>query len=957
MTKEQAKQIIKELVTKFDANIESYKQADYKEARVRVDYLDPFFQALGWDIRNQKGLPEQYREVIYEDKIKMSGLTKEPDYGFTVNGVHKFFVEAKKPSILIKESQSAAFQVRKYGWNKKLAVSILSDFEELAVYNCTVPIDEDNDNASTMRIKYIHYKDYEKNFDYIWELFGRDNVFKGIFDEFVKNKVKVKGSEDVDVSFLKSLDKWRDELAQGIISANRKMSEDDLNLSVQKILDRIVFLRIAEDRLIEPIERLKKSIKAKDVYLDLFEYFEEADKKYNSGLFDLSKDKVTKNIKVYNKTIISIISKLYKMPYDFAIMPIEILGYAYEQFLGKKIYLDKYNKLEITEKPEVKKAGGVYYTPQYIVEYIVKNTIGKLIANKTPEQIAEIKICDPSCGSGSFLIGAYTYLLDYHLKYYLSQKKRDNKILTPDNHLTSSVKKQILLNNIFGVDIDKNAIEVTKLSLLLKALENETIASINQAINIFHERVLPTLDENIKSGNSLIDMDFYDNEIDFDNNLVEKEIKPFNWKQKFPQVFDKNKGFDFIIGNPPYVNVENLQKDVKEYYFKNFASCVGRTDVYIAFIENSLNKLLLKNGELAFIIPYAFTNQNYGEILRKMLIQQYYIKEIVDISEYYVFRNANVKNIILILKKQENQKETKISIAKNIESFSDDNFKTSMIDQQKFLELKSYRFETKPVFDILNIKNKIWENANPLEKICLVAYGARLNHKEEQIGKKNYIFQEQKKGFKPFLEGKNIERYHFSQNGWLDYQPAQHYNSMFKELFENEKIMFINVVKDKLRFAFDKDNFYNSHTVINCVRIDLLQKATHVSAKSAVKNADLDFCKQYDYRFLLAILNSSLINWYFVNFLSEKLHFYPNDAKSLPIINIDIQNKSQKKMIDDIIKNVDFILKLYEQLKKLVLPSQIDTAKGRILFLEEQIDNFIFDLYNLSEEERELIIG
>ncbi|TAE70937.1 MAG: hypothetical protein EAZ85_11215, partial [Bacteroidetes bacterium] len=519
-----------------------------------------------------------------------------------------------------------------------------------------------------------------------------------------------------------------------------------------------------------------------------------------------------------------------------------------------------------------------------------------------------------------------------------------------------AIKKRILLNNIFGVDIDKNAIEVTKLSLLLKALENETIASINQSLNMFQQRVLPTLDENIKSGNSLVDMDFYDAEIDFDNYLVEKEIKPFNWKQKFPQIFNKNKGFDLIIGNPPYVNIENLQKDVKEYYFKNFKSCIGRTDVYIAFIENSLNKLLLKNGELAFIIPYAFTNQNYGEALREMLIKQYYIKEIVDLSNYYVFRNANVKNIILILQKKENDGKTKISISKEIEDFTDDSFKTYHINQEKFLELKSYRFETKPVFDVINIKNKIWENVKPLEKICLVAYGARLNHKEEQISKKNYIFKEKKEGLKPFLEGKNIERYNFSQYGWLDYQPTQHYNSMFKELFENEKLMFIRIIKDRLRFAFDKDKFYNSHTVINCVRIDLLQNATHVSAKSAVKNADLDFCKQYDYRFLLALLNSSLINWYFVNFLSDNLNFYPNDAKNLPIIVIDAQNQSQKNIINQIIKNVDFILKLYEQLKNLVNPSQIDTAKGRILFLDEQIDNLVCDLYNLTEEEKELVL-
>ena len=221
---------------------------------------------------------------------------------------------------------------------------------------------------------------------------------------------------------------------------------------------------------------------------------------------------------------------------NFLYLPVEILGSVYEQFLGKIIRITPAHHAKIEEKPEVKKAGGVYYTPQYIVDYIIKNTVGKLIEGKTPAEISPLKVVDPACGSGSFLIGAFQYLLDYHKNYYSNSGKpskgNKNNPMTPDGQLSTAEKKRILLNNIYGVDIDYNAVEVTKLSLLLKCMEGETEASINQQFKLFNERILPTLDDNIKSGNSLISTDYYDNQLDFGE---EKKIKPFNWKNSFPR--------------------------------------------------------------------------------------------------------------------------------------------------------------------------------------------------------------------------------------------------------------------------------------------------------------------------------------------------------------------------------------------------------------------------------------
>lgn len=300
-------------------------------------------------------------------------------------------------------------------------------------------------------------------------------------------------------------------------------------------------------------------------------------------------------------------------PYEFSVLSVEILGSAYEQFLGKQIRLTAGHKAVIEEKPEVRKAGGVYYTPQYIVEYIVKHTVGKLAEGKTPEEIAKLKIVDPACGSGSFLIGAYEYLLKYHQQYYQpqfdeltkiaasnehttkqrtdAQKERNKLPLTPEGNLTTAVKKQILLNNIFGVDIDTQEVEVTKLSLMLKCMEGETKSSINAQMN-FGERVLPTLDDNIKCGNSLIDVDFYDTEFDFGS---DRKIKPFNWQNAFPEVFQLKKGRTNEDLIKQYNKVKKLQEDADDlidkytanepdhYYFKVY-TCVSEAPLKVMFV-------------------------------------------------------------------------------------------------------------------------------------------------------------------------------------------------------------------------------------------------------------------------------------------------------------------------------------------------------------------------------------
>ncbi len=541
--KEEAYHEIAVLVERFTEQFDSYKKIGYNETLTRRDFIDSFFKAFGWDIDNTNGYAEAYREVIHEDRVKVGKATKAPDYSFRlVGGKRLFFVEAKKPSVAIKDEIEPAYQVRRYGWSAKLSISIITDFEEFAIYDCTKKPNP-TDKASVARIKYINFKDYLKEFDFLWETFSKNSVLKGSFDKFVTGNASKKGTATVDKEFLQSLDKWRTLLAECIAKQNKTLDEDEINFAVQQTIDRIIFLRIAEDRSVEPYGNLKLAVKQGDYYKNLFEQFLRADEKYNSGLFDFKKDKICGSLVIDNKALKTVINELYypESPYEFSVLSVEILGSAYEQFLGKQIKIDKAHRAQIEEKPEVRKAGGVYYTPQYIVEYIVKNTVGKLIENKTPKEISKITIVDPACGSGSFLIGAYQYLLDWHKNYYSnngkpSKGKKDNP-LTPEGNLTTAEKKRILLNNIYGVDIDVNAVEVTKLSLLLKCMEGETEASIASQLSFFNERVLPTLDNNIKDGNSLIDTDFYGYEL-FEQ---EKKIKPFIGKKSFLMFLNSRK--------------------------------------------------------------------------------------------------------------------------------------------------------------------------------------------------------------------------------------------------------------------------------------------------------------------------------------------------------------------------------------------------------------------------------
>lgn len=368
------------LIERFEEHRKAYLQPGYKEARLRSEFLDDLFGCLGWDIRNSKGYAEAYKEVVVEDALSVDGTNKAPDYSFRIGGVRKFFVEAKAPSIRLRDNQDSAFQLRRYGWSAKLPLSILTNFSEFAVYDCSVkPVI--TDKASKSRVLYVPVSELAGKWDDVAAIFSYDSIVKGGFDKFISDTTRRRGTAEVDAAFLQEVESWRESLARNIALRNRGLSTRQLNAAVQKTIDRIIFLRIAEDRGIEPYGRLLNAAGNRDVYSALGVMFQQADQRYNSGLFHFNPtdgdgeklDELTLSLAIDDKVLTPLLRSLYypRSPYAFSVLPADILGQVYEQFLGKVI-TQKGRSATVEEKPEVRKAGGVFYTPTFVVRHIVE---------------------------------------------------------------------------------------------------------------------------------------------------------------------------------------------------------------------------------------------------------------------------------------------------------------------------------------------------------------------------------------------------------------------------------------------------------------------------------------------------------------------------------------------------------------------------------------------------------
>ncbi|MBS1625905.1 MAG: N-6 DNA methylase, partial [Bacteroidetes bacterium] len=813
------------------------------------------------------------------------------------------------------------------------------------VYDCT-RVPKVDDSASVARLKHIHYKDYLEHFDFIYDTFSHEAITKGRFDKFVQGGANKRGTDTLDKRFVQSLDEWRKYLATSIAKHNRSLTDEELNYAVQLTLDRLIFLRFCEDRAVEPYAQLQATVvKGKgDPYQNLMHLFHEADRKYNSGLFDFAKDGITPSMKIDPKVIKTVINQMYYplCNFEFSVMPVEILGNAYEQFLGKVIRIRPNGSVTVEEKPEVRKAGGVYYTPQYIVDYIVKNTVGKLIEGKAPKDIEKIKIVDPACGSGSFLLGAYEYLLRYHTDWYHTNgtpKGKDNP-LTPQGKLTTKKKKEILRNNIYGVDLDANAVEVSKLSLLLKCMEGETEASINTQLGLYHERVLPNLDNNIKDGNSLIDTDFYDTEMDLG---YERKIKPFNWQKQFPEVF-KQGGFDVVIGNPPYVQSREGQfaEAEKTYLYSNYQTAEYQINTFGLFIEKGLNILKSKHY-LGFIIPNYWLSTQYDKKLRRFLFQNNSVNEITNV--YNVFDAAVVDTLILLAQKNNEQKKTVTllnSINRNLKSISD---RLNAVYRQDWAF--SEHFVTDKKQDDIEIsfyKTVNLRTSKTLSNYFYLKFGAKIYEvgkgipPQNKSDSANRIYESNRredKSYKPLLKGRHIKRYFLSwENDWIKYGDNLAAPRTL-ELFEGNRILVPRIISGKVLSA----HFTNQPFICNTDVITLKP------------------WEEIDCKFFLAILNSSLCGFHVrsTNINLDRAAFPKINTNTLESFPVPDTKTVSKENYAEVVKHVDLLLALNEELKEAKLPTKQAQIKQRIAHGEERINRLVYELYELTEDEIQII--
>jgi type I restriction-modification system DNA methylase subunit len=972
---------ISELVDRFQQKEAEYRSTTYNEEQTKSEFIDHFFEALGWDIDNTKNAPESYREVIRQYSFKIDDVRKAPDYCFRIGKSPQFFLEAKKPSVNIAQDSKPTFQLRRYGWSASLPISILTDFEELAIYDCRIQPNV-KDKPTVARIFYCKYTEYIDRWNEITSLISREAVFSGSLNQFITLQTVQKGNQTVDDAFLNEIEDWRNILAENLIFHNPQLNSRDLNFAVQITINRIIFLRICEDRGTEDYGTLKKLEQGSNVYERLCQIFFEADNRYNSGLFHFKNEQNRPDFDGFTPTLIfgdiplkNIIKNLYyPSPYAFSVIPIEIIGQVYEQFLGKVITL-KLGSVTVEDKPEVRKAGGVYYTPTYIVDYIVKNTIGKLLEGKTAKQAAKLRILDPSCGSGSFLIGAYQYLLEWYRDYYLNHQTRNSPIYESISgwQLTTNEKKKILLDNIFGIDIDAQAVEVTKLSLLLKVLEGETQENSYRQTELF--RVLPDLDENIRCGNSLVSSDFYDN---IQMQLLSEDefyqINVFDWDKKFALILQEG-GFDAIIGNPPWG--AELQKMELDYHrHKNQEIIVRMIDSFMFFVYQT-SKILQKNGCFGQILPDVILYQIDNFKLREYILNNFRINRLLNMGDVFekVVRPASIltfdkgklkNNQILVQDLSSFSKAEKMTKVFEIDEYEN-------LLQDNINDIPTSLFITKNVSHYKILARILSSCQNRLKDYMDqdgIQRGVSPDLKEAFIVDSNQIREYRLESAylrKVLTGGKQVRRYHIDYPDlWLIYTNR---NENFQNIpnicryidkFRSE-ITCREVIEGKhplyaLHRPREEKIFLKSRKLLGVITQDRIIVALDDSQFFATDGLYLlSLRENLNYYYFLGILNSKLFVFLYRLLTLEKgrvlAQVKPTILKKLPIKSIDFSNKIESDSHDRLVSLVEQMMSLHNRIKTVNSPNEKKVIQKQIEITDRQIDQLVYQLYELTDAE------
>jgi hypothetical protein len=931
-----------ELVRRFKDGQESYHSGAYDEANLRQEFLNPFFAQLGWDMENVADAADAYKDVVYEHRTRGGSRTDIYDYLFRVGGNPKFVVEAKKPSINLLSDPEPALQLRRYGWNRKFPLCILTNFEVLSIYDTRIP-PKDGDPAKTGRVKSIGFEEYETRWGEISQIFGKESILKGRFDREAGRKARP-GTDEVDDVFLSEIERWRSDLATNLKLRNQELDQAKVNFAVQAVINRIVFLRICEDRGVEPPGRLQSCAKGSGVYSRLVELFQEADEKYDSGLFHFHperkrrspEDGLTPSLTIDDTILRALISDLYPpiSSYDFSVMPVEILGQVYEQFLRSVIVVtDKRARVE--QKPEVRKAHGVYYTPTFVVDYIVRNTLGKALDGQTPDTASEIRIVDPACGSGSFLLGAYQYLLDWHLRLYsASPRKWKGRVVQtgPNSYaLVARERTRILLNNIYGVDIDPQAVEVTKLSLLLKALEKTPGEVIERQLRLTHERALPDLDPNIRCGNSLIAPDFYSaRQTTLDSNELAMRVNVFDWRAEFPGVFERdNPGFDVVVGNPPYIPPELVADEEKRYIKTHHPELSRKYDSSIVFIL-SMPEKLRQGGALGFISSVTWqTGENFNDV-RRVLFTKFGLEQLVNLP-WDIFRDAYVDTCLYVIRPSPLAKYGLFRFPKKLRSPDMPSIGLVPVPYD-LVTPPEYKLVLDPMAHALLRRLQSDVRFVPLGELTQSTQGLagnRFSTREEAAGPAWY----------PYLIQGQVHRYStdFEKLGFADMGPHRTLRPYYEA---GPKILIRRVISrdDRIQSAFFDGKMVFKKDI------------------NPFKITD----EGWDPRYILAILNSRLTSYLYLNTSSvaTKDDFRQTtlaELRRLPIRRISSDDRDLVGVRDRLSQLAITAEELGVSGKRSQTMHERESVERRMAAVETEIDQLVFRLYEVAEDERQRI--
>lgn len=896
MNTEDAEQRIKELVDNYTKLVEEKTIRGYNEEMTKKDFILPLFEALGWNVYNK---PNKTDNVSAEETISK----KRVDYGFRINGIPKFLLEAKAIPVDLNKAKFAE-QAINYSWHKGCTWAVLTDFEGIKVFNA----EWKSRNVSENLFLNLSWRDYLDQFDKLWWL-SKESFEKGLLDKEAELVGKKSKKIPVDKQLLADFTRFREMLSKDITKLNldRGLTEEELDESVQRILDRLIFIRNCEDRELEarklmPALRDWESRGRKGQLLKqlraIFNYF---DDQYNSKLFQ---EHLCDSLEISDNVLNEVVYGLYQtidkaVYYDFSAIEADVLGNIYEQYLGH-ILRKTAKRAKVTESHARRKEHGIYYTPPYIVDYIVRNTLGELLKRKRPNEIEKIRVLDPACGSGSFLIKSFDILNEYW-----KEKDKDYaqaQLDTTGQGTTFTRKTKILQNNIFGVDLDKQAVEIAQLNLLLKIAEKG------------HR--LPLLQQNIKCGNSLID----DPTVAGD--------KYFKWEEKFEVILNEG-GFDVVIGNPPYVRPHKMDKKDKEFFWKNLKTFKAKSDLYSCFMEKGIN-LLREGGLFSFIVPHTWTSLESFYEIRKYILENCKVLKLVRLPKK-VFQDATVETTIFILAKEPNKKnrDNNKIVVEALNEKGDITF-VKKFTQSQITNNYLYNFELYTEEYANKILYKVKQTGERLDNLIDFFYGLKTGDDH------NFLFDEPKNNeCKKLLRSKDIGRYVKEFKGkYVWYVP----NLMIrnkktarpgsKERFETEKIVVARMGKQVVA-TYDDEAYYVKDAML------LLKKSEESNLK-----------------YITAILNSKLINYYYKNYFIT-IDVLKNALLELPIASAD---RNTTANISEKVKEIEELNKRLNEMgdKKTDERARIEEE---IKKTDKEIDELVYKLYGITEEEKEIIEG